>query len=416
MEYLLKIILDNSYHKFLENIKSGYIFDTITPNEEEEPYIKFDSEIVRKPTHIAAFILSYSKKIMNNIIRTVGANNIYYSDTDTLYIPKECMSVLKESNDLCGYKNYYGEDVYITEAFFLDVKRYYIKLSKENENNAMFKAQFNRLQFKSKSIDMFSNYLIDEANTTLDKKVRKYYLHPEELSDIKIIQEKWNKILDSVFISEVDMRCLIPPSGRGILFENKLVPFYFDIEKEQIKHGKVTEFEKPIKNNYSLSRNGLRSALPLLLDFKDADSLLLPGFKKMEGFNYISIPRDSKIPHSFRTNYIIDSKTKEIYHIEHKYGKVELSTISEYGKFRPIKFKGLFRTAKEIVGEEEFKNLTIQKAADIETEEYERSMEKKFERVICLSKTCNLKNVEKNVFPTITKEEYKNIFYKICFI
>ena len=44
------------------------------------------------PAHLGAFILSNSKQIMNNFIRELNGcykNNIYYTDTDSLYIEKK---------------------------------------------------------------------------------------------------------------------------------------------------------------------------------------------------------------------------------------------------------------------------------------------------------------------------------------
>ena len=44
------------------------------------------------PAHPGAFILSNSERFMNNIIREIDGfyiNNIYYTDTDSLYIGKK---------------------------------------------------------------------------------------------------------------------------------------------------------------------------------------------------------------------------------------------------------------------------------------------------------------------------------------
>ena len=56
-----------------------------------------DSEIDIKntmPSHLGSFILSNSKRIMNNFIRVIDGfktNNIYYTDTDSLYIEKKIL-------------------------------------------------------------------------------------------------------------------------------------------------------------------------------------------------------------------------------------------------------------------------------------------------------------------------------------
>ena len=63
---------------------------------------------------LGAFILSNSKRIMNNFIREINGfynNSIYYGDTDSLYIEKKYWDVLDKANlvgeDLCQGKNDY---------------------------------------------------------------------------------------------------------------------------------------------------------------------------------------------------------------------------------------------------------------------------------------------------------------------
>ena len=66
------------------------------------------------PSHLGDFILSNSKRIMNNFIREINGcynNTIYYGDTDSLYIEKKYWDVLDKANlvgkDLCQGKNDY---------------------------------------------------------------------------------------------------------------------------------------------------------------------------------------------------------------------------------------------------------------------------------------------------------------------
>ena len=76
-----------------------------------------DSEIDIKntmPSHLGSFILSNSKRIMNNFIRVIDGfktNNIYYTDTDSLYIERKYWDVLDKAgligNNLCQGKNDY---------------------------------------------------------------------------------------------------------------------------------------------------------------------------------------------------------------------------------------------------------------------------------------------------------------------
>ena len=66
------------------------------------------------PSHLGAFILSNSKRIMNNFIREINGfynNSIYYGDTDSLYIEKKYWDVLDKAilvgKNLCQGKNEY---------------------------------------------------------------------------------------------------------------------------------------------------------------------------------------------------------------------------------------------------------------------------------------------------------------------
>ena len=66
------------------------------------------------PAVLGAFILSNSKRIMNNFIREINGfdnNSIYYGDTDSLYIEKNYWDVLDKANlvgdGLCQGKNDY---------------------------------------------------------------------------------------------------------------------------------------------------------------------------------------------------------------------------------------------------------------------------------------------------------------------
>ena len=66
------------------------------------------------PVVLGAFILSNSKRIMNNFIREINGfynNSIYYEDTDSLYIEKKYWDVLDKANlvgeGLCQGKNDY---------------------------------------------------------------------------------------------------------------------------------------------------------------------------------------------------------------------------------------------------------------------------------------------------------------------
>ena len=72
------------------------------------------------PSHLGAFLLSNSKRIMNNFIREINGfynNSIYYGDTNSLYIEKKYWDVLDKAN-LVGKNLYQGKNDYKTGGIF----------------------------------------------------------------------------------------------------------------------------------------------------------------------------------------------------------------------------------------------------------------------------------------------------------
>ena len=72
------------------------------------------------PSHLGDFILSNSKRIMNNFIREINGfynNSIYYGDTDSLYIEKKYWDVLDKAN-LVGKNLCQGKIDYKTGGIF----------------------------------------------------------------------------------------------------------------------------------------------------------------------------------------------------------------------------------------------------------------------------------------------------------
>lgn len=94
---------------------------------------KLAHPLVRKPTYIAGYVTSYSRALVNEIIRAIGPENIYASDTDSLYMKKSVFDKanLKCGKALCGFKNDYGDGVMITKARFLDIKRAYLEFDRK---------------------------------------------------------------------------------------------------------------------------------------------------------------------------------------------------------------------------------------------------------------------------------------------
>ena len=73
------------------------------------------------PSHLGAFILSNSKRILKTFIREINGfynNSIYYGDTDSLYIEEKYWDVLDKAN-LVGKELCQGKDDYETGGFFM---------------------------------------------------------------------------------------------------------------------------------------------------------------------------------------------------------------------------------------------------------------------------------------------------------
>ena len=82
------------------------------------------------PTVMGAFILSNSKRIMNNFFGEINGfyiYSIYYGDTDSLYIEKKYWHVLDKAN-LVGERLCRGKNDYKTGGIFYGL----FQLSKQN--------------------------------------------------------------------------------------------------------------------------------------------------------------------------------------------------------------------------------------------------------------------------------------------
>jgi len=89
-----------------------------------------------KPIYLGAYILSYSKLIMNKYIDALDgfySPTIIYCDTDSVYIPKKSYRLLKEKelvgNQLGQCKNDYGEGLEIVEFLCTGKKMKICRLS-----------------------------------------------------------------------------------------------------------------------------------------------------------------------------------------------------------------------------------------------------------------------------------------------
>ena len=83
-------------------LKNGNIIVKLENDECVDGYDNAKS-INTMPSHFVSFILSHSKKLMNDVIKQIGGfcdNSIYYTDTDSLYIHKKFWSSLVDNGFL----------------------------------------------------------------------------------------------------------------------------------------------------------------------------------------------------------------------------------------------------------------------------------------------------------------------------
>ena len=98
---------------------------------EDENDVKMTS-----PSHPGAFILSNSKRNMNNFIREIIGfynNSIYYGDTDSLYREKKYWNVLDKAKlggrNLCQGKNDYETGGISSALFFAHKLKYCLTIN-----------------------------------------------------------------------------------------------------------------------------------------------------------------------------------------------------------------------------------------------------------------------------------------------
>ncbi|ESO99318.1 hypothetical protein LOTGIDRAFT_158399 [Lottia gigantea] len=122
-----------SYHKVNE---TQYIVE----REEEEKEISETKSTTRlTPSHLGSFVLSHRKKVMNNFIHVIDGfykPEIYYTDTDSLYISSSNWEKLNEAglvseNDYTKGKNDYGDGGIIFGLYLAPKIKYNIILTSD---------------------------------------------------------------------------------------------------------------------------------------------------------------------------------------------------------------------------------------------------------------------------------------------
>ena len=100
-------------------LKNGSL---IVKLEDDKGVDNFDKakSVNTMPSHFGSYILSHSKRLMNDVIKQVGGfcnNSIYYTDTDSLYIHKKFWSDLVD-NGFLGKSLGLGKNDYGNSGIF----------------------------------------------------------------------------------------------------------------------------------------------------------------------------------------------------------------------------------------------------------------------------------------------------------
>lgn len=250
-EYIYKTILNSMYGVMLLTIKDGvkYVKNIqheitnnknisgykLLKNKQYEVYYKFNHDQIQHPLYIGGYILSYARKIMNYYIDTIGRENIWYSDTDSLYVDYDILNKtnLVLSDKLGGIKNDYGKDKFITEAYFVDLKRYLLIF-----NDNTYKQKCLGVNFKTATFinDFYKDQLIDYnihsikyfykqllINGSITFQVDKWFRNGSLQLDKNVLESNQIVIINNNIILDISNR-----DKRGFIINNSFTPIGFN--------------------------------------------------------------------------------------------------------------------------------------------------------------------------------------------
>ena len=167
-------------------------------------------------SHLGSYILSHSKRLMNEVIEHIDGfyrKNIYYTDTDSIYIHKNDFNILKRDGfieDTLGKsKNDYGENGGIIKALFIAPKMKYC-LVIDDGGYICEKITFKGLEKGSSNIKYNDFVDLARGKTITNVSMKKW---EKKLDGIKIPHRKHdcNKCDNSLFCdrcrNEVVLNC-----------------------------------------------------------------------------------------------------------------------------------------------------------------------------------------------------------------
>lgn len=254
-EHIYKITLNSAYGKFLEKIDTridyknedikivnyGEIMAKVKlPNGQYEIQIKNLNDIVSKPTFIGAFILSYSKKIMNNAFRKIGPENIWYGDTDSIYTTIESIQNIEMTDELGGFKNDYGQGVLIEEAYFIDTKKYSLRFNDKSEDK--FKFRFLGLNYKDERFITSDIGIKCQDKEELWKEYKAFHDDPNKIWTLE--QSVWKRHSDCITINDIEKTFETNLYSKNDWEGNLSYPIGFNKDEKQLALGKETLFKE----------------------------------------------------------------------------------------------------------------------------------------------------------------------------
>ena len=191
------------------------------------------------PSHLGVFILSHSKRIMNNFIHSIDGFRkpyIYYTDTDSIYISSELFDKLDRDgfvgDELGKGKNDYGNGGIIYGLFLAPKIKYCLVL----DDDYMLKE---KKTFKGYTKDKMrvEDYIKLEAGITLVKnEIRKPWV--KSLKDGVSIPND-DDYMTKKYNANINILKRKPPDTNGIMY-----PF---------NHGETESVYNNIKQKYNLS-------------------------------------------------------------------------------------------------------------------------------------------------------------------
>jgi hypothetical protein len=247
-EFILKIFLNNLYGYHLEKHNEHIYYNKIEnslfylnntnklPNGQTEyTYISMYN-LIDKPIQIGGYVLSYARKIMNEYIRKIGPENIWYGDTDALYVLK---SVLERkgiilNNEMCGVKNDYGMNMCIPKAIFLDRKKYILQVRDENHPETFYgKVKYSGIEFSSKY--KISTTKLIKNEETFNQIFRDIYRPLNDGVSILQLYQRFRRLLDGVRIDATKIKYSLRDEEKCHWNNRISVPFGYNEELEEYK-------------------------------------------------------------------------------------------------------------------------------------------------------------------------------------